>query len=171
MAKALSLKNQVREQVLAMLAGQPETENRWKLSAAVEGNWGRNPKNAVTIELSRELPYDVVKALVASSTDPEVVRRRSRQYFNVYRGHHFLIQATFERALLKTDRRPIVFLRGANVWLNQAGQVISVGVPGARHSVGDMPEFIAALDKLVRANPQIMIDTVFAKGYENYGCA
>lgn len=171
MAKALSLRNQVRESVLELLGTLPRDEYRWRLSAAERGAWGRNTSNAVTIELSREVPYDQVKALVQSSTDPEVVRRRNRQYFNVYRGHHFLIQATFERSVLKTDRRPIVLLRGAHVWLHQAGQVISVGVPSARHSVGDLPGFIAALHELATASPQVMIDAIFAKGYENYGCA
>lgn len=142
--------NRVREAAQENINGA-----NWSFGSCA-GVWGRNTTFSATIEVTREISYKRTREILPEGSD-------------VWRGHRFTIQLeVFERAPAKPDS----FWREeglATIWLNQAGQIITVGLPSVKYKLTDEAAAIAAITSLMAVSDEELIRKLYDSGYQNYG--
>lgn len=122
--------------------------NGWDWDHAAPGDlMGKNKSKCITVQLDKTV-------------------RAQKEWTGKHTpgNHRFMIQATYS-----TEEGAKHDL--ATIWLAQAGQIITVGIPNAKFKHGDLSSFIRAIKKLADTSDEELITHLYKSGYHQYGRA
>lgn len=125
----------------------------YKKVTTVRGEYDKYKTKAVSFSAERGITWDRVQEIRGNKA---------------YQGHRFVVEGT-----IFDGEAPPSRIAGNTgrlmIWLAQAGQIVSIGLPSFEYAVNDVESFKRAFAKIAAITDEDIINTLYNNGYDHYG--